>query len=401
MIEKLYRYFVLILLLQQLSFTLSNAQSLEYLGQNPPGEEPKLFDPGIFTYELHTTIVFSPDGNEAYWREMGADVKNILYVKKESGTWTSPEAVPFSNPYGTGDPFFLPNGNKLFFTSMQPISGITKRANESIWCVERSGDSWSDPVPLNNLVNSHEMHWQMSVAANGNLYFGQLDDNRDFGDIYVSRFNGTDYTSPVSLGDSINSPDITVTEATPFIAPDESYLIFARSEFSSNPYNDLYISFKKADNSWTTAQSMDCINTPSHELCPIITADGKYLFFLSMRSGLSLPYWVDAQVIEDLRPTTGINDRDKQSPWEFQLFQNYPNPFNPATKIEYSIPHSSKVLIKIYDILGNEIATLVNGQKQIGTYEVEFIAKKLSSGVYLYRMISGDYCKTQKMVLLR
>jgi sugar lactone lactonase YvrE len=85
----------------------------------------------------------------------------------------------------------------------------------------------------------------------------------------------------------------------------------------------------------------------------------------------------------------------------FSLRQNYPNPFNPATIIRYSIPHSSQVQIKVYDILGNEIETLVNEEKSAGTYELTWNAANLSSGVYFYQLKAGSYLQTKKMILLR
>jgi len=88
-------------------------------------------------------------------------------------------------------------------------------------------------------------------------------------------------------------------------------------------------------------------------------------------------------------------------PTYYDLTQNYPNPFNPSTKIIYSVPKSSKVLIKVYDILGNEIETLVNEEKQTGTYEITWYADNLPSGVYFYQLKAGDFIETKKMVLLR
>jgi hypothetical protein len=85
----------------------------------------------------------------------------------------------------------------------------------------------------------------------------------------------------------------------------------------------------------------------------------------------------------------------------FVLTQNYPNPFNPATKIKYQIPELSFVTLKVYDVLGNETVTLVNGEKQIGSYELEFNAKHSPSGVYFYRLEAGSFVETKKMVLLR
>ena len=86
---------------------------------------------------------------------------------------------------------------------------------------------------------------------------------------------------------------------------------------------------------------------------------------------------------------------------KFILFQNYPNPFNPTTKIEYHIPEMSLVTIKIYDVLGREITTLVNEEKPAGNYEFEFDATGLPSGIYFYQLKAGDYFETKKMMLLK
>ncbi len=88
-------------------------------------------------------------------------------------------------------------------------------------------------------------------------------------------------------------------------------------------------------------------------------------------------------------------------PYKFTLEQNYPNPFNPATAIKYSIPEQSYVTLKVYDILGREVATLVNGQKSAGSYEINFNAEKLASGVYFYKVQSGQRFLIRKMILMK
>ena len=92
-------------------------------------------------------------------------------------------------------------------------------------------------------------------------------------------------------------------------------------------------------------------------------------------------------------------------PTEYKLEQNYPNPFNPTTKIRYSIPNVGTELtlsvLKVYDILGNEVATLVNEQKAPGYYEVDFNASQIASGVYIYRLLSGNFISTKKMLMLK
>jgi hypothetical protein len=96
-------------------------------------------------------------------------------------------------------------------------------------------------------------------------------------------------------------------------------------------------------------------------------------------------------------------------PTEYKLEQNYPNPFNPTTKIRYSIPNVEthndaslrNVTLKIYDILGDEVATLVNEKKEAGYYEIEFNASSIASGVYIYRLQSGSFTSSKKMMVLK
>jgi len=85
----------------------------------------------------------------------------------------------------------------------------------------------------------------------------------------------------------------------------------------------------------------------------------------------------------------------------FSLFQNYPNPFNPSTTISYSIPEDGHVILKVYDILGNEVASLVDQLKQSGTFDVHFDANALSSGVYYYQLKAGEFTSTKKLVLMK
>jgi hypothetical protein len=91
---------------------------------------------------------------------------------------------------------------------------------------------------------------------------------------------------------------------------------------------------------------------------------------------------------------------------EFSLYQNYPNPFNPTTRIQYTVNSTQKVTLRVYDLLGREVATLVNEEKPPGEYEVKFTVGQeslpvLPSGIYFYQLIAGDYAESKKMVLLR
>ncbi|NNG26251.1 MAG: T9SS type A sorting domain-containing protein [Ignavibacteriaceae bacterium] len=92
---------------------------------------------------------------------------------------------------------------------------------------------------------------------------------------------------------------------------------------------------------------------------------------------------------------------DEDIPERFYLFQNYPNPFNPSTTISYSIPSEGYVTLKVYDVLGNEVASLVDEQKHSGTFDVHYNASALSSGIYYYRLVTSEFTSTKKLILMK
>ncbi len=105
---------------------------------------------------------------------------------------------------------------------------------------------------------------------------------------------------------------------------------------------------------------------------------------------------------------SSADDNEAMNPTEYILYQNYPNPFNPTTKIKFSIPNDPStegrnlnVKLKVYDVLGNEVAVLVDKEKSAGVYEVNFDASGLTSGVYFYKLTSGSFTESKKMMLLK
>ncbi len=122
---------------------------------------------------------------------------------------------------------------------------------------------------------------------------------------------------------------------------------------------------------------------------------------------LHLRWEIEGQRIAQVIPLIGSTDPNFTSVEtedvlkNYSLSQNYPNPFNSSTVINYQLPVTSNVTLKVYDILGREVATLVNEEKHAGSYEIEFNGTNLTSGIYFYHLISGDYSKTKKMILLR
>ena len=105
-------------------------------------------------------------------------------------------------------------------------------------------------------------------------------------------------------------------------------------------------------------------------------------------------------VFRSISSTTSIKE-EEINVFTFSLTQNFPNPFNPTTIIRYSVPQTTLVIIKVYNLLGSEIATLVNEEKSFGNYKMQFDGSNLSSGVYFYRMQAGNFNSTKKFILLR
>mgnify|MGYP003349258574 FL=1 len=106
-------------------------------------------------------------------------------------------------------------------------------------------------------------------------------------------------------------------------------------------------------------------------------------------------------VFRSIQPVTSIEENFVESRTTFSLYQNYPNPFSPITVFNFHLPISSEVTLKVYNILGNEIATLVNERKEAGNYSVEWNAEKFSSGMYFYRLSVSEKTETRKMMLMK
>ena len=118
---------------------------------------------------------------------------------------------------------------------------------------------------------------------------------------------------------------------------------------------------------------------------------------LTAASSLNKVTWLENTII-----ISNTKDEAQNVPDKFSIFQNYPNPFNPSTRIQYQVSSNSYVSLKVYDVLGNEVATLVNEYKPAGKYEVEFSAiDNQPSGIYFYRLQAGSYSQTKKLILMK
>lgn len=277
----------------------------EYLGMKKPGLEPEIFAPGIVSSILneHSSAIFSPDGKEVYWSPIFVNpvTRRILFMKLEDGQWTPPQPASFSTQFYCSNPTFSPDGKKLFFYSKRP-SEKNGEILSGIWFVERQDNQWSEPQRLDLLADLEEVMWSVSVTEDGTLFFGSTrKGGKGMSDIYQSKLVNGKYDKPQSLGDPINTE---FSEGTPFFAPDGSYFIFS-GDIRKDGFGgaDLSTCFRKKDGSWSEAINMGAkINTSSHEPWVSISPDGKYIFFGSFKNGNGDIYWVDAKIIEKLKP---------------------------------------------------------------------------------------------------
>lgn len=302
--------------------------------------------------------------------------------KNAAVTWTGPYAV---NLEGTLPPFSGPNpggllgqtiiavdttdgehsGNVYMLSSVNP-----NNSNDNLDVMfarsTNGGTSWEAPVRINddNTIDAYQWFGTMSVSPNGRIDVVWLDTRNNPG-TYISELfysfstdGGETWRENIKLSDGFD----------PYIG-------------------------------WPNQNKMgDYFDMISDE-------DGVHLAWCGTFNGEQDVYYgrINTSVI------VGVKDKEDHAPFKFELAQNYPNPFNPTTTIEYTIPEvgdeylrpQQSIKLIVYDILGREVATLVNQNLLPGNYEVDFNAEKLSSGIYFYKLSSGSFVETKKMILLR
>lgn len=294
--------------------TVNNAQQIDfsklvgkYLGQQEPGVAPELFASGLVSTPggVHGNIVFTSDFSEAAWNpNYKVNGKELIYIMKyQNGRWEQPVEFYLKEGFNYSEPFYSYDGKKLYFLSGE-IGSSGNAVNEKIYFVERKGEGWSDPELLSH--NIPALHWQFSFDTENNLYFGGKSDDKK-GEIFFSKYNNGDYSLPEKLSSAVNSG---ASEFSPFISPDNSYLVFTRmlEKEKAPPQMNLFVSFRNANGTWTAAQNLtEKIGSPVQSPFVMmsaarITPDGKYLFFCFFNGKGHMVYWVSSKIIQELRP---------------------------------------------------------------------------------------------------
>jgi len=293
---------ILMVLLQATVFAQTQPQRTgKYLGEQAPGITPIIFAPDFISLPTQHEFgsIFSANGQECYYAVDRDGKAEIRYTRLNKGQWTTPVTILSDKVYSYNDPMLSPDESKLFFISDRSTDSSGKKKDYDIWYVQKNGNRWSAPVNAGPAINSSRHEYYVSFAKNGTMYFSsnkhaEANRTNNF-DIYAAPSAQTGFQQPLRLDETINTGQY---EADVFVAADESYIIFSAAHTDGHGAGDLYISFRKADGSWSNPKNMgDTINTPGHELCPFVTADGKYLFYTSRQD----IYWVDAKVIDTFR----------------------------------------------------------------------------------------------------
>jgi len=268
-----------------------------YFGQTPPGLTPEVFASDIINHLAHSSPSFTPDGKEIYWSTVSGDneTRKIFYMKFEDNKWTKPLIASFSGNYHDDQPFISSDGEKLYFASKRPKIENGDQEND-IWISDKTEQGWGEPKTINNLIGL----WTPTVTRNGTIYFLDIINNTRV--ICRAELKNGEYSEIECLNENINKKE--ALNWCPFIAPDESYLIFSSNREGGFGSGDLYISFKNKNGKWQEAINMgNSINTDRQERFPGVSPDGKYLFFTRWYSAPYYHdlYWIDAQIIKDLK----------------------------------------------------------------------------------------------------
>jgi hypothetical protein len=207
-----------------------------------------------------------------------------MMARLVNGKWSTPEIAPFSGQYTDWDPFFTPDGKKIFYVSNRPNGTEQKNPQDyDVWVVTRTADGgWSAPENLGAPVNTSRPEFYPSIASDGTLYFSANREGRPGAfDIFRSKLVDGKYTEPENLGPNVNAPGPDIDN---YIAPDQSFIIFNSSGRPDDlGRGDLYISFNE-NGQWTPAKHLPTpINTLAREYCPIGSPDGRFLYFTSKR----------------------------------------------------------------------------------------------------------------------
>ena len=259
----------------------------------------------------HGKLTVSPDGRQLLWdylklpHEQEAGLV-IGVTTQANGKWSARQRPAFARDISAWSPCYWGRDRILFITKKDVGEDPVRHVDE-IWRTDLQNGTWSEPAPLGFHRFTEAIKWTLSVTTGGDLYFDARNyEKGQYGwGIYVSRYANGEYAEPVLLPEHINSTDF---DWTPFIAPDESYLLFASNRSGGLGSTDIFVSFRADDGSWSQPVPLDeRVNSVHLERWPSLTSDGKILFFqrdyiVNDKMQEQDYYWIDAGIIDEFKP---------------------------------------------------------------------------------------------------
>lgn len=283
-----------------------------YLGQTPPGLTPELFAPGIVnTDAIEFNGVFAPDGREFFFARHRAGIDTMLHSVYTDGRWSEPVRLPAFPGDVSGDMAVSPDGQALYFLGQHSNEYAPTNPTWDIWVSHRADGEWASARVVPPPVSTGAMEIYPVAVADGSLYFlsdrpGSLA-RSGRADLYrAQRLPDGRFAEPVNVGPPINGEFGT---GDTYVAPDESFMVLSSRRPPSLGESDLFVSFRRDDGEWSEPLHLgDVINSSAIDFCPMVTPDGRYLFFTRLYGGSwetatgGDVFWVDVKVLERFRP---------------------------------------------------------------------------------------------------
>jgi len=350
------------------------------------------FDPDIrltnfvsFKWEPHIAVF--EDNIHIVWQDQRS-FADIYYIHStDNGLTWSPEFLITNPSHSDSRPTISTSDNNVYV-----IWGSNRGSNSEVY-FRRSTDFGNTWNPEQKLTSSNIGAYDSDITSFDNNIHITWEDHRTSpsGEIFYIRSTnfGADWSAETRL--TFNAADV----YRPSISSFQEKVHLTWSDLRNPELEVFYLRSMDNGNNWEAEDSLSSF--------PVNSEESRVSAF----EGNVFVVWADfplggiSEIIFRRYTSPAPVNNETNPPTEFDLYQNYPNPFNPYTTIEYQIPEISLVTLKVYDVLGNEITTLVNEEKPAGSYEVEFDATTLPSGVYFYRLQAGDFFETKKMVLMK
>jgi hypothetical protein len=291
--------------------TSERAPETSYFGQPEPGLQAARFAPGVVSTDaIELNGVFTPDLREFFFTRLTDGVDIMHRSVWNASEWSPPQPLlvfPGQAHSVAVDMAISPDGQELYFLGQHPHEYAPENPPYDLWVSRRVDGGWATANVVPPPISTPADELYPTVVADGSLYFSSTrPGGRGRNNLYrAQRLADGSFADPVLLDTPINS-EHGIGDA--YVAPDESFMIFSSRRPPSMGHGDLFVSFRQGDGTWgDPIHTGDTINTDEHEYCPMMTPDGRFLFFSRLYGGTwedatgGDVFWVDARVLDQFR----------------------------------------------------------------------------------------------------